>query len=156
MPKNKAGDLYLASNVQVVREPKKGEAPKPTHIATVMHPEPTNIVTIPAGQFVSETDLTDEEIEGLKRHGVLRVGTAAEIEAAESREDNKSAAEAIRASEQEAKDLAANQKLEKDQLDAKQKADAQEEQRKLDEAQAKERDAAAAKAAGSGKSKAKK
>ena len=137
MAKSKAGDLFLGSVVHVIR----GSKEKP------------ETVTIPSGQFVSETDLKADEIEDLKRRGVLRAGTVAEIEAAENREENQSAAEAIRAQEQEAKDLAATQKLEKDQLDAKQKADAAEEQRKLDEQQAKEREAAAKKAAGSGKKK---
>lgn len=141
MAKVKASDLFLNSDVHV-RRGGMDERPK--------------IEVVKGNRFVSETDLTAKEIESIKPFGVMRVGTMAEMEAAESREENQSAAEAVRESEAERARLLQEQKLESDRLAAEQAREAGEAKAKLAADQAKERekaDAAAAKAAGSGKGK---
>jgi len=69
----KGGDLYIASTLHVARGVKKVAATSdaPAHEETV-------VKTIGPGQMVSDTDLTPDEIEEFKRHGVLRVLTPAE------------------------------------------------------------------------------
>ena len=136
MPKVKASDLFLFSDVDVRRG---GTEEKP------------KFERVKGNRFVSETDLTAKEIESIKPFGVLRVGTMAEMEAAENREDNESAAEAAKRQEEERVQLMQEQKLEADRLEAEQKAEAAKAKAKLDADQAAERDKAAAKTAGSGK-----
>ena len=134
MSKAKAGDLFLASNVHVMR----GSKEKP------------ETVVIPGGVMVSETDLTEKEIESLKPHKVLRAPTFEEIQAAEARPDAEASAKAAAEAEAERVKLAQEQQFEKDQLAAEQAQKTADEKAKLEEQQAKDRDAAEKKAAGSG------
>lgn len=137
MPTYKKGDLYVASVIHVVRDG-KNEKGEPIKVTKVIDP----------GQMASDTDLSAKEIEGiLKRNqsrAVLRAPTFEEMQAMDAREEQKAAADAVRASDQEAADLAAEQKFEKDKLAAEQRASNEEEQRSLDAEQAKERDKVAA------------
>ena len=135
MSKFKAGDLFLIGDVDV-RRGGTDEKPK--------------IETVKGNRLVSETDLTAKEIEDIKKHGIFRVPTMDEISAAENREDNESAAEAAKKIEEDRIALQAQQKLEAEQLDAEQKAEAAKAKAKLDADQAAERDKAAKAAAGSG------
>lgn len=138
MPKVKASDLFLISDVDVRRG---GTEEKP------------KFERVKGNRFVSETDLTAKEIESIKPFGVMRVSTMAEMEAAENREGNESAAEAAKTAEEERVALQQQQKLEADQLEAENKKKAADAKAKLDADQAAEREAAAKKAAGSGKGK---
>jgi uncharacterized protein (DUF1800 family) len=138
MGKFKSGDLFLIGDVTV----RRGGTDK----------EP-KVETVKGNRMVSETDLSDKEIEEIKKHGVLRVPTMDEISASENREDNESAAEAAKKAEEERVALQQQQKLEADQLEAEQKQKAAEAKAKLEADQAKEREAADKKAAGSGKGK---
>jgi vacuolar-type H+-ATPase subunit I/STV1 len=138
MAKVKASDLFLNSDVDVRRG---GTDEKP------------NIVRVKGNRFISETDLTAKEIESIKPYGVMRIGTMAEMEAAENREDNESAAEAAKKAEEDRVALQQQQKLEADQLKAEQDKKAADERAKLEAEQAAERDKAAKAAAGSGKGK---
>jgi hypothetical protein len=145
MGKSKAGDLFLASTVHVMRDGKdaKGDPIKET-------------VVIPGNRMVSETDLTDKEIESLKPHKVLRAPTFEEIQAAEARPDAEASAKAAAEAEADRIKLLEDQKFEADQLKAEQDKKAAEEKAKLEADQAAEREkaaAAAAKSAGSGKAK---
>lgn len=136
MGKFKSGDLFLIGDVSV----RRGGTDK----------EP-NIVNIKGNRLVSETDLSPKEIEDIKKHGVFRAPTIEEIEASENREDNESAAEAVKKAEQDRVALLQQQRLEADQLKAEQDKKAADEKARLDAEQAKEREAADKKAAGSGK-----
>lgn len=80
MAKVKAGDLFLASHVDVVRGKNADGSPKVERIA--------------ANQMVTDTDLKPAEIEQLKREGVLRVPTQSEREAIDAAADAADAAEA--------------------------------------------------------------
>jgi hypothetical protein len=137
MPTYKKGDLYVASVIHVARDGKneKGEPIKVTKV-------------IEAGQMASDTDLTAKEIEGILKRpqgkGVLRPPAFDEMQAMDTREEQRATADAVRTAEQEAADLAAEQKFEKDRLAAEQRASNEEEQRKLEAQQAKERDKVAA------------
>lgn len=137
MGKSKAGDLFLASTVHVMR----GTKEKP------------ETVVIPGNRMVSETDLTEKEIESLIPHKVLRAPTFEEIQAAEARPDAEAAQKAAADAEAERVKLLQEQQFEKDELKAKQDKEAAEEKAKLEADQAAEREKAAAKAAGSGKAK---
>ncbi len=137
MAKVKASDLFLNSDVHV----RRGGSDK----------EP-NVVVVKGNRFVSETDLTAKEIESIKPFGVMRVGTMAEMEAAENREDNESAADAVKKAEEDRVALQQQQKLEADQLKVEQDKKAADERSKLEADQAAEREKAT-KAAGSGKKK---
>jgi hypothetical protein len=131
----KTGDLFLNSDVHVRRG---GTDEKP------------NIVIVKGGRLVSETDLTTKEVDDVKKHGVLRAPTLEEIQASENRDENESAAEAQRAAADDAAELAAEQKIEKDRLESEQKAEAGKARQKLEEKQAKDRADAEKTAAGSG------
>lgn len=129
----KAGDLYLASNVDVVRGTKDAKDGDGKMIKVA------NTVTIAAGQMVSDTDLKPEEIKHLKRQGVLRYPTPAEQEAMDAAEERKEAMDAAEEQAEKATDLAAEQTLERQRLEAEQAKAAAEEQQKLAAKQEKER-----------------
>jgi membrane protein involved in colicin uptake len=136
MAKGKAGDLYIATVIHVLRDGKneKGEKVKVTE-------------TVQPGQMVSDTDLTDDEVKDLMRHkGVLRAPTFDEQQQMDSREERGAAADAVRTAEDERTRLAAEQQAEKDRLAAEQAAEAEKERQKLEADQAKERDRVAAEA----------
>jgi hypothetical protein len=127
MSKTKAGDLYIASVIHVRR-------------GTKDHPE---IQIIQPGQMVSDTDLSKEEVDDLKRHrGVLRAPSFEEIQMMDSRENQRAAADAVRESEDERVRLAAEQETERQRLEAEQRADAEKERVRLQADQAREREAA--------------
>jgi hypothetical protein len=83
----KTGGLFIGSVLHIRRGNRKDDEGK-----TV-----PNIVTIAHGQMVSDTDLTDEEIESLSPHGVLRAPTSEEMQAMDAAEEQKSAAEEVKA-----------------------------------------------------------
>jgi hypothetical protein len=145
MAKSKAGDLYIASVIHVLRDGKNAEG-KPAKVTETIQP----------GQMVSDTDLTDAEVKDLMRHrGVLRAPTVDEEQQMDSREERQAAADAVRESEDERVRLANEQEAERQRLDAEQRAGAEKERLRLKAEQAKERDrvnaAAAKKVATAGK-----
>lgn len=89
MPKTKTkdGDLFLASNVDVVRGKKKNDRGQ----------EVPNVEQIAAGQMVSDTDLKADEIKDLKARGVLRFPSKAERDAIDAAVDAAEAAETAQA-----------------------------------------------------------
>lgn len=145
MAKSKAGDLYIASVIHVLRDGKNAEG-RPAKVTETIQP----------GQMVSDTDLTDAEVKDLMRHkGVLRPPTFEEEQQMESRDERQAAADAVRETEDERGRLANEQETERQRLDAEQKAEAEKERLRLSAEQAKERDrantAAAKKVATAGK-----
>ena len=141
----KTGDLYLAHSVQVRRDDPKN--PKPTHTAVVSHPEPANLVTIPHGQMTSDTDLSDAEIEELKQYpGVLRAPTFEEMQAMDTKDEQKAAGEDAKAVATERQRLFNDQEIERQRLETEQRTEAEEKKAKLAETQAKEREDAEKKA----------
>lgn len=100
MAKSKTGDLFLASEVHVMR-------------GKEMH-------AVKGGVLVSETDLTEKELDSLKGFGVLRVPTYEELQAADARAEAPDTTEVAAEAEETAR-LEAEQKLERDRLAAEQR-----------------------------------
>lgn len=118
MAKTKSGDLFLASEVHVMRG-------KDTHV-------------VKGGVLVSETDLTEKEIDSLKGLGVLRVPSYEETQAAEARADAPDVTDSAAEAEEQAR-LDEEQKLERDRLAAEHKAKADKEAAALAAKQEKEK-----------------
>lgn len=141
----KTGDLYIAHTLHVLRDKvdAKGKpVPQATHTAVFAHPEPANIKTIEHGQLVSETDLTDEEVEKFLALGVLRAPSYEELQAMEARKDAKTGTEAQSEAEAERVRLDREQEIERQRLETETRAEAEKKKAKLAEDQAKEREQA--------------
>jgi hypothetical protein len=87
--------LLLDSTVHLRRDPKRPD-----------------ITVIDGGVLVDDTDLDDDEIEELKRHGVIRPASAEEIARLEAAEETAGNAELLREQEYELTELRANQAAE--------------------------------------------
>lgn len=138
MPKVKKGDLYIAQTLHVRRPMENEEGKKVPTIVPIAH-----------GQLVSETDLTDKEIESFMPHGVLRAPTYEELQEMEARKDAKTGAEAQAEVEAERVRLEQEQEIERQRLETEHRTKTEKAKADLAEAQARERE----KAAGSGKKK---
>lgn len=97
--------MLLDSTVHLRRDPKKPD-----------------ITVIEGGVLVDDTDLDDDEIEDLKRHGIIRPASAAEIARLETAADDADRVELIREHESQLTMLRAEQKAELDAAPADKRA----------------------------------
>jgi hypothetical protein len=129
----KEGDLYIASMLHVARGSKKVAA-----TAAAPAREETVVKTIDAGQMVSDTDLTADEIKEFKARGVLRYATPEEQAAMDSKADREEAAQAEAEAGTDAELLRQRHAAERATLEATQKAEATKAAQDLADEQAKE------------------